>query len=1184
MAPPQPPPLPPQKPPARAQHVFARITQQFISRPPSPHSSRDEPEKYREREKERAKPTVRQEPLSRSASYANHTPIASLDISPDRTRVVIAGKDIFKILSVSGDGENTISEVANLRASTSQYAAVNPKTSLSRTKDILAIGDVKWSGTKLPNVIATATTYGKIVLYDVTRPGYELTRLSEHQRSVHKLAFNPHDGRWLLSASQDGTVKLWDLREYASRNGLSGVSRSTKTINGRAEAVRDLKWSPTDGVEFAFATDNGSLQCWDFRKESTSLFKVAAHDGSCFACDYHPDGKHIASAGRDRCIKGWNVESKIRNHKPSWEIRTPQGINHLAWRPAVWDPRITTETGNGALATTQIAASYNQNDGRIQIWDFQRKYVPSREFEAHSGYTHGMLWLDSDVLWTVGRDGLFKQTDINFVAKPSERRQYQALDISSKGELGFFVSPSPLKRAVFSGEDFSSIRSRGDSSGDHLSGTRLDDAIDENALSSSNKKWIRSSSFKSQKSTISAMTVSSNGDSFWLLKDQLAKTPKFVPPQISGRQFSRPISEAQSYQYLAVNYILSADSAELSSMRLDKRYSTALDWNARLASSVGKYRAAQVWLIIRDALAYELQPQLLAWEEEQINLTVTRRKLREQEEQRPSSVEGSSILKRSLLDSGLASSSNMTTPLARPLPDTPRLGLTALRSPFGVSALRNFKEVSEIDNLSQLPPPASPELPRTLHTKVQEDDRAQPYPDIYGEGTGSDESLETTRNQAKPTLRVETVLEGSKKEPNSTDSLQMFSAGTEDWRDLSEPSSFDSQQSNYHRRDSTTVVSRAHNLPQAEDNTGQKGKVLHNGTKSNLSATSNVNGSTDTTSSEDSSLPHYIPSGDAFHSKTSVPPGFSPALGSTSRVGMKAMKESGTLRPPTPNLDDQKPSLDHSNDELDQMPDNAWKLPLYVTDSPEPYRLHQLATHSILHAIQTGDLQLATTLYLLLHDVVDFPEELLSAHDLIPAYYSQLVNRQLPVAAAFVKLLSHDLLFPENIGGDADHYMTLLCGRCRRPLENVASRRSAWWCDQCESLQDPCSICWERQGGRWSWCNLCGHGGHDGCLVDWFADAEGQCAGEGCGCTCVEKDLPPLPTLPIPPPFKERTSVASAMNSKSELKRSSKEVDGDKDKDKEKDRDRRVKLLQPGSEAVDIPGIGIRDLRRKKSL
>lgn len=171
-----------------------------------------------------------------------------------------------------------------------------------------------------------------------------------HSRAVNRLAWHPtgHRPYLLLSASQDGTVKLWDRRASTSNNngggmgpkgspsasvpqpiiswfGLGGTqlqSNNTKlqvsnapsrtaawhcvsTFQPKCEAVRDIKWSPSVDDLFAMVTDNGMLCVYDVRL-NRPMIKESAHAGEATTVDWHPTRKYTVATGggRDRSVKG----------------------------------------------------------------------------------------------------------------------------------------------------------------------------------------------------------------------------------------------------------------------------------------------------------------------------------------------------------------------------------------------------------------------------------------------------------------------------------------------------------------------------------------------------------------------------------------------------------------------------------------------------------------------------------------------------------------------------------------------------------------------------------------------------------------------------------------------------------------------------------------------------------------
>lgn len=97
---------------------------------------------------------------------------------------------------------------------------------------------------------------GLVVLYEIFE--IELTRehvvsldriYKEHQRAVNRICWHPTEANQLFSASQDGTVKLWDKR-----------SKNAFTYYPKSESIRDVQCSLFQKTKFAVAFENGLVQ------------------------------------------------------------------------------------------------------------------------------------------------------------------------------------------------------------------------------------------------------------------------------------------------------------------------------------------------------------------------------------------------------------------------------------------------------------------------------------------------------------------------------------------------------------------------------------------------------------------------------------------------------------------------------------------------------------------------------------------------------------------------------------------------------------------------------------------------------------------------------------------------------------------------------------------------------------
>ncbi|MCB2264120.1 MAG: pentapeptide repeat-containing protein, partial [Candidatus Thiosymbion ectosymbiont of Robbea hypermnestra] len=217
---------------------------------------------------------------------------------------------------------------------------------------------------------------GTLRLWDATS-GETLAVLQGHQASVRACAWSP-DGRRLLSASDDRTLRLWD----------AAGGESLAVLTGHQDEVNACVWSP-DGRRLLSAGEDRTLRLWD-AAGGEALAVLQGHQGGVLACDWSPDGRRLLSAGEDRTLRLWDAAG-------GESLAVLQG--HQGWVQAcAWSP-----DGRRLLSAG--------DDRTLRLWDAAGG-EPLAVLQGHQDWVRACAWSpDGRRLLSAGQDGTLRLWD-----------------------------------------------------------------------------------------------------------------------------------------------------------------------------------------------------------------------------------------------------------------------------------------------------------------------------------------------------------------------------------------------------------------------------------------------------------------------------------------------------------------------------------------------------------------------------------------------------------------------------------------------------------------------------------------------------------------------------------------------------------------------------------------------------
>ncbi|MFH0895610.1 MAG: caspase family protein [Bacteroidota bacterium] len=141
--------------------------------------------------------------------------------------------------------------------------------------------------------LASAGQDFSIKIWDIST-GKELKTLNGHKLYVQSLAFSP-DGKMLASGSWDKTIRIWEMNNFTE----------VRTITAHKRAVQSLAFSP-DGKILASGSVDSTLALWDVASGSF-MKSLKGHEGAVTCVVFNKTGSHVASASSDKTVRIWDV-------------------------------------------------------------------------------------------------------------------------------------------------------------------------------------------------------------------------------------------------------------------------------------------------------------------------------------------------------------------------------------------------------------------------------------------------------------------------------------------------------------------------------------------------------------------------------------------------------------------------------------------------------------------------------------------------------------------------------------------------------------------------------------------------------------------------------------------------------------------------------------------------------------
>ncbi|MES2709928.1 MAG: TIR domain-containing protein [Verrucomicrobiota bacterium] len=178
-----------------------------------------------------------------------------------------------------------------------------------------------------------------------------------HTASVMDIAWS-RDGKRILSGAYDSTVRIWEVES----------GRCLRVLEGHTSRILCVAWSPNGKFALSGAVDD-TVRVWDV-ETGRCLRVLEGHIDSVRGVAWSPDGKHALSAAAEETLRVWKIEQGrcvrvLKGHTDS--------VMDVAWSP----------DGKHALS--------GAFDNTVRMWEVESGRC-LHVFEGHTSAVMSVAW------------------------------------------------------------------------------------------------------------------------------------------------------------------------------------------------------------------------------------------------------------------------------------------------------------------------------------------------------------------------------------------------------------------------------------------------------------------------------------------------------------------------------------------------------------------------------------------------------------------------------------------------------------------------------------------------------------------------------------------------------------------------------------------------------------------------